>query len=346
VAKQKITDEMRELAETEIRAKQQEIRYDIRDFTVGYLVEQFEEDLFFIPPYQREFIWSKDNQCKFIESVILGFPIPMLFVADLADGTLEVVDGAQRVSTLEAFVAGDLVLSGLEILPSLNGFTFLDLSIPQKRKIETRPLRIVIMEDVTSEEIRQELFHRINTRSVKAKGSEIRRGSFPGVFVELIKELAVDPLFRKLCPISTSTAKRREDEELVTRFVAYSDSYRDFRHDVDNFLDKFVHEHRDNIDVDRVRAEFHRTMQFVQRNFPYGFAKTTKAKSTPRVRFEAIAVGVNLALREQPDLIPMHGVREWLDSPEFSTHVTTHASNSGPRLRGRVEFVKNHLLMP
>ena len=344
-AKIEISDGLREVADSEIRTKQQEIRYDIRDFTIGYLVEQFEKDLFFIPDYQRLFIWPKDNQCKFIESVILGFPIPMIFVADLADGTLEIVDGAQRISTLEAFLADDLVLDGLEILPRLNGFTFHDLSVSQQRKIETRPLRVVVMEEVTSEAIRQELFHRINRQGVRAKGSEIRRGSFPGPLVNLIKELAADPLFRKLCPIGNTTAKRREDEELVTRFIVYSDVYREFRHDVDKFLDRYVERHRNDINVEIVRAEFHRTMEFVRRLFPNGFAKTAKSKSTPRVRFEAIAVGANLALRENPDLVPAVPVQQWLESPEFNVHVTTHASNSGPRVRGRIEFVRDHLLM-
>ena len=339
-----VSEEMREAAEEQIRARQQEIRYDTRDFTVDYLVSQFQDDLFFIPPYQREFIWPLEHQCKFIESVVLGFPIPMIFVADLADGTLEIVDGAQRISTLEAFMSGDLELSGLDILSRLNGFTFLDLSVPQQRKIKTRPLRVVVMEDVTSEAIRQELFRRINTQGIKAKASEIRRGSFPGPLINLIKELAGDQLFRKLCPVSDATAKRREDEELVTRFIAYSEVYKEFRHDVDRFLDRFVERYRNDVDAERLRIEFHSTMEFVRKFFPNGFAKTPKAKTTPRVRFEAIAVGVNLALRRDPDLIPPVPIQSWLESPEFAVHVTTHASNSGPRLRGRIEFVRDHLL--
>ena len=90
-------------------------------------------------------------------------------------------------------------------------------------------------------------------------------------------------------------------------------------------------------------AEFNATMAFVQRFFPYGFAKSATAKTTPRVRFEALSVGVNLALRSTPALTPAP-VTSWLESKRFTELTTTHASNSAPRLRGRIEYVRDRLL--
>lgn len=334
----------REAADSQVKGRQQDVKYDLRDFTVDYLVKSFKEDLFFVPDYQRQFIWPDKNRSKFIESIILGLPIPMLFVADMADGRLEIVDGAQRIKTLEQFVSNDLKLSGLSLLNTLNGFRFEDLPLAQQRKLLTRALRIVVLDDETTEEIRQELFHRINTQSVRAKGSEVRRGSFQGPFIGFIKECAANQLFRKLCPISESMLKRREDEELIARFFCYSDTYKLFKHDVDKFVDDFVAKHRENFDMERMRTEFERMLEFVSKYFPYGFAKSKSATSTPRVRFEAISVGVNLACRTNADLIPSVSPVEWLDSKDFITQTTTHASNSGPRLRGRIEFVRNKLL--
>ena len=91
-----------------------------------------------------------------------------------------------------------------------------------------------------------------------------------------------------------------------------------------------------------MKTEFDRMLSFVKKYFPFGFAKTSRAKSTPRVRFEAISVGVALALREKPDLVPQS--MEWLDSEEFKRHTTTHASNSPARVSGRILYVKNMLL--
>jgi hypothetical protein len=84
-------------------------------------------------------------------------------------------------------------------------------------------------------------------------------------------------------------------------------------------------------------------MDFVARYFPYGFKKSANANSTPRVRFESLAVGTNLALRAEPDLVPLP-VLSWLESDQFQELTTTHASNSAPRLRGRIEFVRDQLL--
>lgn len=338
-----IAPETKLAAEAQIKGRQSEIKYDLRDFTVDYLVQAFRSDLFFIPEYQREFIWSEKNKSSFIESVILGLPIPMLFVADMADGRLEIVDGAQRIQSLEQFLAGDLALTSLNLLTNLNGFRIGDLPIAQQRKLQTRALRIVVLEDGTTEEIRQELFHRINTQSVRAKGSEIRRGSFKGPFINFIKKCANNELFLKLCPISEAAINRRENEELITRFFAYSDQYEKFKHDVDKFLDAYVEKNKSDFPKQKMETEFDNTMKFVAQYFPYGFAKSKNAKSTPRVRFEAIAVGVNLALRLTPNLKPALPVSTWIDGDEFVNTTTTHASNSGPRLRARVEFVRDML---
>ena len=83
-------------------------------------------------------------------------------------------------------------------------------------------------------------------------------------------------------------------------------------------------------------------LDFVEKYFPYGFEKTKNAKSTPRVRFEAISVGVALALRKKPDLVP--DSMEWLNSDQFKVHTTTHASNSPKRVSGRIEYVRDILL--
>lgn len=331
-------------AETQIRSLQSEVKYDLRDFTIDYLVKSFREDLFFIPEYQREFIWPLKNKSNFIESVILGLPIPMLFVADMADGRLEIVDGAQRIQTLEQFVSGDLRLGKLDLLTHISGFYFKDLPLAQQRKLLTKALRVVILEDGTSESIRQELFHRINTQSVRAKGSEIRRGTYKGPFVDLIKKCANDEKFLRLCPISAAAKNRRENEELVTRFFAYSDNYLRFKHDVEKFLGDFVRSSQTDFDATRMKREFSGTLDFVDRFFPTGFAKSQGAKTTPRVRFEAIAVGVNLALRIEPTLVPRATVTTWISSNEFVTLTTTHASNSATRLKARIDFVRDKLL--
>lgn len=330
-------------AELQIRQIQKEIRYDTRDFPVEVIVTRYQQDDFFIPEYQREFIWTEEDQSRFIESVVMGLPIPMMFLAEVDDGRFEIVDGVQRIRTLEAFSSNDLELGSLKTLDRLNGFRFRDLPDSQQRKFLARALRVVVLDQDTTDENRRNLFDRINKSGRPLTQSERRRGAFAGPFLEFLAECARDPLFVRLCPVSEGMRRRREPLELVTRFFCYSDQYISFGHDVDDFLDAFVKDRKDTFDRDRYREEFQRTLGFVAKYFPYGFAKSATSRTTPRVRFEALAVGVNLALRQSPDLVPSP-VSGWLESEEFRQLTTTHASNSAPRLRGRIEFVRDKLL--
>ena len=215
--------------------------------------------------------------------------------------------------------------------------------MPQQRKFDNKALRIVVLEDSTSPDTRQEIFDRVNTSGVKARPSEIRRGAHQGNFMKFVTECSKNELFSKLCPISDGLMLRYEQEELVLRFFAYSDEYRNFRHDVEKFLTSYLKSKENDFDKETMELEFNRMLSFVNKHFPYGFAKSNRAKTTPRVRFEAISVGVNLALRENPNLIP-DNPRDWLESEEFEKETTTHASNSQTRLKNRVEFVRDKLL--
>lgn len=93
-------------------------------------------------------------------------------------------------------------------------------------------------------DVRQDIFDRINTGSLTARASEVRKGAFGGPFYKVIQECAKNKDFLKLCPITDSVRKRGEAEELVLRFFAYSDSYKNFQHDVTNFLDDYIRQRR------------------------------------------------------------------------------------------------------
>ena len=341
--KQTITEEQKQAAEAQIRALRKEIDYNTRDYSIDFLIQQFRENEYYIPDeYQRQYIWNNADKNRFIESILLGLPIPLMFFSDTEDGRCEIIDGAQRTQTMEEFMSGDLVLSDLKKLTSLNGFTYNDIPAYFRKKYDKTNMRIIVLSDDTSLEIRQEIFNRINTTGRAANSSEVRRGSFRGPFMDFLTECTKNPLFIEVCPISETMAKRYEHLELVLRFFAFLDHYQDFSHRVDSFLDEYIENSKDSFDRDAMKAEFESMLSFVKQYFPFGFAKSATAKSTPRVRFEAISVGVALALRETPTLVPTS--MDWLDSAEFRSHTTTHASNSPARVSGRIQYVKERLL--
>lgn len=339
-----ITSEMKKKAEEQIKNLRKEIDYTTRDYSIDFLVQKFREDEFYIPDeYQRQFIWDDDKKSLFIESVLLGLPIPLMFFSDTEDGRCEIIDGAQRTQSLEAFMSNDLELTNLKKLDSLLGFKYDDIPEYFKKKFDKTNIRVVVLSDETTLDIRQEIFTRINTSGVKANPIEVRRGQFMQTdFMRFIKECSEDDVFLKLCPLSETLKKRYEGQELVLRFFAYLNNYKKFEHRVDQFIDDYVDSNKDTFNRDEFLKEFKGMLDFVDKNFPYGFAKSKNAKSTPRVRFEAIAVGVALALRENEKLI-VNNV-DWIGSDEFRVHTTSHASNSHNRVTGRIEYVRDMLL--
>lgn len=340
--KSKISFEEKQSADAQIKEIQKQIDYDTKDYTIEYLVDKFKKGDFFIPDYQREFIWKESNRSLFIESVLLGLPIPFMFFGNCESGKIEIIDGAQRIQTLNSFIGDEFKLSGLKKLNQLNKFYYSDLSDSQQRKLKEKTLRIITLEENTPNSIRQDLFNRINTSGIKANSSEIRRGSYPGKFTSFIEACCKNELFNKLCPVPEKGVSRHERFELVLRFFAYTNDYSAFVHSVNTFLDDFLVRNMETFDEVAYQEEFLNMLQFVEKYFPNGFAKIKNATATPRVRFEAIAVGVALALRENPSLDVTD--LTWLESDEFKQYTTSDASNNQGKLRGRIEYVRDQLL--
>lgn len=161
------------IAEDQIEEKRQEIDYDTREFTIEIIVNKYinkddndDTGEIYVPEYQREFVWDVNRKSILIESVILGLPIPLIFVAEIQEtGKLEIVDGSQIISTLVDFLTNKLQLQNLKTLDSLNEFYFNDLSPLRQRRFKNTPLRMVILEK-SDEKIRHEIFNRLNTISL------------------------------------------------------------------------------------------------------------------------------------------------------------------------------------
>lgn len=358
-----LNEERRAAAEAQIETFRREVRFDIREFPVEVIVQKYLEGLeegrneLFIPDYQRDMAWSEARQARFIESVMIGLPVPYLFAADLGageedEGRIEIVDGSQRIRTLARFLQDRLRLEGLDKLKALNGFTFSDFPLSRQRRFKRTTLRLIELEKDTTEDVRRDIFERINTGSVELTDMEVRKGIYDGPFFKMIEECAALPLFKELAPISASLVKRRERDEFVLRFFAYLDRREKFQREVREFMtqylrdqDQWIAEHpaesagflagKKQIWVDM--------LNFVKAHFPHGFKKGPQFTTTPKIRFEAIAVGTALALSETPTVAPSP-TEEWSKSKVFSLLTTSDSSNSQPKLRRRIDFVRRKVL--
>lgn len=160
-------------AEAAIVKNIRDVRYIVREYPAEVVVQKYligrdeERNEIYVPDYQRELVWSEKNQARFIESMLIGLPIPFIFVADVSDnedpenaGRLEIVDGVQRIRTLSRFLTGDLVLNNLERLRDLNGFKFADLHPSRQRRFRRSTLRLIELTESVTEDVRRDMFDR------------------------------------------------------------------------------------------------------------------------------------------------------------------------------------------
>jgi len=340
-----------EEAEAQIRVLQIPYEYDTKEYPIEVLLFKFqpndpENSNIIIPGYQREFIWPDKMKARFIESLLLGVPIQPLFAAILdEDGRLEIIDGSQRLRTIDAFMNDDFKLNGLKKLTALNGLKFSDFSPARKNKFNLINVRVNVITDKADIGIKQDIFDRINTSGVQANKSEVRKGAFGG-FYNFVTACSKNEKFIELCPISEDAKKRGEAEELILRFFTYTEYGVDRKERGSKLLDSYLIEKNKKIqteeDYELLTGRFDRMLSFVEVNFPLGFKKTPNARSTPRVRFEAISVGSHFALEQIPDLVPVY--MDWLESKEFETVTTSDSAGNPGKLKARVNFVTNCLL--
>lgn len=347
-------------AEEAVSSVSRQVKFNITEYPISVYVSRFgndTDDRYFVPEYQRNMAWSDEQKSQFIESLLVGLPIPFMFFYQTPGGRMEIVDGSQRMRAMRAFIKEGLRLRELILVPELNGFRFSDLPTDRQNKLEDVTIRTIVLDTDTDPSTRAEMFARINRAGTAANEAEIRRGSLPGQITDLIKELAESPAFVAATPISEKAVDQREREELVTRFFAYTDTSDTPDGRFPGYRDrpkKFLYDYLKNANerarqqpeiIDKKRTEFGKMLEFVAKTFPQGFRKNGSGPPVPRVRFEAIAVGAALALREKPDLevAPDVVARRMRDSG-FDKIVVSDGANVRAKLEGRIDLGRSILL--
>ncbi|MEM9219836.1 MAG: DUF262 domain-containing protein [Cyanobacteria bacterium P01_F01_bin.150] len=359
-----------ERAENQIIEQSKRIEFYLTDYSVELLALKMDREEFLIPSYQRDDTWEDGRKSRFIESLLMGLVIPFLFFWERSDdGKLEVVDGSQRLRTIQQFLGNKIQIGELTQLTELEGLRFQDLPTSRQRKIKNRSIRGIILNEHADEQARFDLFERINTGSKIANKAEVRRGALSGPFLDLVIDLAKDELFMQLAPIPPRSVSLRKREEMVTRFFAYSDGYLNkFKGHKDQstkeptdqpfegYKDRpaeYLFEYaksanekcKDNKVVAEMKRKFSDTMKFVEKTFPFGFRKTASATETYYTRFEALAVGSYLAILDSPKLKKNPpDVSSWVNGNKFKAYSKSGGANAKGRLRERVEFVRDKLI--
>lgn len=204
------------------------------------------------PDYQRNYVWgsnddTENKRSRLIESLLLNIPIPVIYFAEQAE-TLkyEVIDGQQRLKTFQDFLNDGFTLQGLEIRNDANGKLYSQLEQRDRDEIRKRSIRAIVILNESDEEIKYEVFERLNLGSVQLTPQEIRNNTFRGPFNDLLKELAESQPFKSMFKFRLKSDKTNmAREELVLRFLAYHYSGLKRVEQLTYFLTKFMKENKD-----------------------------------------------------------------------------------------------------
>lgn len=205
-------------------------------------------------------LWDKTRQSRLIESILIRLPLPAFYFDGTNDNNWLVVDGLQRLSTFKNYIIDkSFKLQDLEYLTQFNGVAFDKLPRELQRRIEEHQITVYIINPGTPEEVKFDLFRRINTGGLILTAQEIRHAINQGFPADFIKELAESKEFKKY----KINPKRMLDRDFVTRFIAfYIHKPQEYSPDLDTFLNKSTSKLNKlaKQELEQIKANFKRSL--------------------------------------------------------------------------------------
>lgn len=335
---------------SELMEQKMKVDFNTYDLSVKELLSMVNDGLINIAPdYQRQFRWDRERQSSLIESLFLGIPVPSLFMATNSDGTWEVIDGVQRLSTMICFAGDEVVrekinakrveplkLLGLSKLVNFNDTKFCELPVGVQNKFKLTSIKVTTLSDKSDKNVRFDLFERLNKGGVNLTPQEIRSCVYRGGFNDFIKELSQDTNFKNCVHLSENQENDGTREELVLRFFAYLYDLDSFDHSVKDFLNNYMSSADKSFNYSENDKLFRTIFKLLNDALPNGISKGRK--NTPLNLFEAVSVGAALAYKKNGK-INTEGVEDWLKDKELLKYITG-ATNSRPRVIGRIDFCR------
>ena len=316
--------------------------------------DETEGDIF-IPNFQRGFVWTKKQADRFIESLLLGLPVPGIFLStDRSTNKRFVIDGGQRLRTIKAFMDGDFKGSefklGKGVHQDFEGKRYSDLSPSDRRRFDDAIIHATIVRQDEPKDGNRSLFYlfeRLNTGGTPAAAHEVRRNLWGGALNNMIKNLATNQSWRN---VYGPPSRRLKDEELILRFLALSVDESRYgstgERTMKDFLSSFMARHRDTSgpQAAKWRSSFQEVIELIDNVFGRDAFRPEGRLNT--AVFDAVMVGL-AHVREtgrlpQPNPLRRSYVR-LLQDDEFiaaTSSRTSHQPNVRKRLQlGREAFV-------
>ncbi len=220
------------------------------DFDVEGLVRRINEGDIFVPDFQRGFVWNFKQASQFIESLLLGLPVPGIFLTmEPATEKLMVIDGQQRLKTLQYFYSGkfgddDQTFALQGVTPRLTGKQYSDLRQPDRRRLDNSLFHATITRQLFPDDGMSSVFHifqRLNSTGQRLTPQEIRQAIYRGTLLDNIREMNINESWRAIFGRPNA---RQKDQELILRFWAMLVNSENYAAPMLGFLNAFADEHR------------------------------------------------------------------------------------------------------
>lgn len=208
-------------------------------FSVFEYLRQLKKGKIFInPDFQRNKVWKEVQKSKFIESILLNFPLPPIYLNETKESNYIVIDGLQRSTALQEYYADEFELSGLEAIPKYNGKKYSALPESLQSKFENKKLTVFTLKPSTPMVVIYDLFNRINTGGTQLNRQEVRNCIYIGKSTELLKRLANEKYFKEAINYGVG-GRRMKDREVVLRYLAFRwfDYKTEYTGDMSDFIE-------------------------------------------------------------------------------------------------------------
>lgn len=180
--------------------EQRRLHTETFDFTVSSLMDYLQREHVYVPDFQRGYVWSNQQASRLIESLIIQCPIPVLYFSQSKDERMAIIDGNQRIRSIQRFIQNEFALKGLTAYPELEGLRFSELDSRFKRHLQNRTLRCIVILKETHPQVQFDVFERLNTGSKSLNAQELRHGLYYGSLMERISRIAQDKDLKKVLP--------------------------------------------------------------------------------------------------------------------------------------------------
>lgn len=239
---------------------------DKKDFPLSTLKEMFDDgDIIPQPDYQRDYVYDDKLASRLVESVLMSIPIPTIYFCEEEDGTYSIIDGQQRITSLVRYLKNEFALRGLQELPEFNKKKFQELDKDIQRKLKSSTLATIILLK-SSQELKYEIFARLNQGAVKLNPQELRNCIYRGSFNNMLNDIAEN---NKLLPLLfLSENKRKSYQENILRFFAlrnFNDYGSSLKQTMNNYMS--THQNDDENNITYLKKQFNSVIDIIKQVF-------------------------------------------------------------------------------